>query len=49
MKIYEIDANGNALILMKVDGDKIEILNAMNGWGDNIKNKVSIEEVEEKL
>lgn len=47
MKIYEIDANGNALILMKVDGDKIEILNAMNGWGDNIRNKVSIEEVEE--
>ena len=47
MKIYEIDANGNVLILIKVDGDKIEILNAMDGWGDNIKNKVSIKEVEE--
>ena len=47
MKIYEIDANGNAIILIKVDGDKIEILNAMDGWGDNIKNKVFIKEVEE--
>ena len=26
MKIYEIDANGNALILLKVDGEHIEVL-----------------------
>ena len=31
MKTYQIDANGNALLLVKVEGDKIEILNGM-GW-----------------
>ena len=44
MKIYTIDACGNALIKVKVDGDKIEILNAMNGWGVNIKDKTKVEE-----
>ena len=42
MKIYEINANGNALLLVKADGDQIECLNAMDGWGDNIKTKVTI-------
>lgn len=32
MKIYTIDADGNALIKVQVDGDKIEVLDAMNGW-----------------
>lgn len=33
MKIYTIDVDGNALIKVKVDGDKIEILDAINDWG----------------
>ena len=44
MKIYTIDADGNALIKLQVDGDKIEILDAINGWGNNIKNKTKINE-----
>ena len=47
MKIYEIDANGNALLIVKVDEDKILILNAMDGWGNDIKNKVTITNKEE--
>ena len=42
MGIYEINADGNALLLVKVEGDQIEILNAIDGWGKNIKNKVTI-------
>lgn len=37
MKVYQINASGNALILMKVDGDKIEILNGVDGWGIILK------------
>lgn len=44
MKIYTIDADGNALIKLQVDGDKIEILDAINGWGNNIKNETKINE-----
>ena len=47
MAIYEINADGNALIRVKVEGDKIEVLNAMNGWGINIKNKTTIINKEE--
>lgn len=32
MKTYQINAADNALLLVKVDRDKIEILNGMNGW-----------------
>ena len=46
MKTYQIDANGNALLLVRVEGDKIEILNGMNGWGNNIKDHITVEEVE---
>lgn len=45
MKIYQIDADCNALLRVKVDGDEIEILNAMNGWGINIKDNVMVEEI----
>lgn len=48
MKTYQIDADGNALLLIKVDGDKIEILNGANGWGCNIKNYITVEEIEEE-
>lgn len=48
MKTYQIDADGNALLLVKVDGDKIEILNGMNGYGDNIKDRITVKEVEEE-
>lgn len=48
MRIYEINANGNALLLVKVDGDQILCLNAMDGWGDNITNKVTITNKEEE-
>lgn len=44
MKIYTIDADGNALIKVQVDGDKIEILDSMNGYGNNIKNKIKVKE-----
>lgn len=44
MKIYTIDADGNALIKVQVDGYKIEILDAMNGYGNNIKNKIKVKE-----
>lgn len=44
MKIYTIDADGNALIKVQVDGDKIEVLDAMNGWGNNIKDKTKVKE-----
>lgn len=44
MKIYTIDVDGNALIKVQVDGDKIEILDAMNGWGNNIKDKTKVKE-----
>lgn len=47
MRTYQIDAAGNALILVKVDGDKIEILNGMNGMGYNIKDYITVKEVEE--
>lgn len=47
MKIYTIDAAGSALILVQVDGDKIEVLDAMNGWGYNIKGRVEIKEEEQ--
>ena len=46
MKTYQIDANGNALLLVKVEGDKIEILNGMDGWGNNIKDNITVEEIE---
>lgn len=46
MKYFEIDADGNALILLKVDGENIEVLNAMDGYGDNIKDKTTIKEME---
>lgn len=48
MKIFEIDAYGSALLLVKVDGDQIECLNAMNGWGFNIKDNVTITEKKEE-
>ena len=47
MKTYQIDAAGNALIVVKVDGDKIEILNGVNGWGNNIKEHITVEEIKE--
>lgn len=47
MKIYKINADNNALLLVRVDGDKIEILNGMNGWGNNIKDKIIVEEIKE--
>lgn len=46
MKIYTIDADGNALIKVQVDGDKMEVLDAMNGWGYNIKDKTKVKEDE---
>ena len=48
MKIYEINADGNALLLVKVNGDQIECLNAMNGWGINIKDRVIITDKKEE-
>ena len=48
MKIFEINADGNALLIVKVDGDQMECLNAMNGWGNNIKDKVTITDKEEE-
>lgn len=42
MKTYIIDADGNALLVLKVEGEKVELINAMNGWGENIKDKVII-------
>lgn len=48
MKIYQIDAAGNALLFVKVDGDKIEILNGMDGWGKNIKDYITVEEIKEE-
>ena len=45
MKLYKIDAAGNALILVKVDADKIEILNGIDGWTQNIKDHITIEEM----
>lgn len=48
MKIYQIDADGNALLIVRVDGDNIEILNGMNGWGNNIKDKITVEEIKEE-
>ena len=50
MKTYQINAADNALLLVKVDRDKIEILNGMNGWGggNNIKDHITIEEVKEE-
>lgn len=48
MKTYQIDANGNALLLVKIEGDKIEILNGMDGWSNNIKNHITVEEVKEE-
>ena len=42
MAIYEINADGNALLLVKVEGDQIEVIDAMNGWGINIKNNITI-------
>lgn len=48
MKTYQIDACGNALLLVRVDGDKIEILNGMDGWGNNIKDFVGVEEIKEE-
>lgn len=46
MKTYQINADGNALLLVRVEGDKIEILNGMNGWGKNIKDNITVEEIE---
>lgn len=48
MKIYQINADDNALLLVKVDGDKVEILNGMDGWGNNIKDCITVKEVEEE-
>lgn len=48
MKAYQINASDNALILMKIDEDKIEILNGMNGWGHNIKENIMVEELKEE-
>lgn len=48
MKIYQINASGNALILMKIDGDQIEILNGIDGWGHNIKENITVEELKEE-
>lgn len=48
MKTYQIDVNGDALLLVKVDEDKIEILNGMNGWGNNIKDKIIVKEIKER-
>lgn len=48
MKIYKINADNNALLLVRVDGDKIEILNGMNGWGNNIKDEIIVEEIKEE-
>ena len=45
MKTYQIDADSNALLLIRVEGDKIEILNGMNGLGNNIKDHITVEEV----
>lgn len=47
MKTYEIDANGNALILLQVDGEHIEVLDAIDGYGNTIKSEVSVKEWEE--
>lgn len=46
MKIYQINADGNALLLVRVEGDKIEILNGMDGWGKNIQDNITVEEIE---
>lgn len=48
MKIYQINVSGNALILMKIDGDQIEILNGIDGWGYNIKENITVEELKEE-
>ncbi len=34
--IYEIDFDGNCRAIIKIDGDKIRVISAMNGWGDSI-------------
>ena len=48
MKIYQIKAADDALLLVKVDGDEIEILNGMNGWGNNIKDQITLQEIMEE-
>ena len=48
MKLYEINADNNALILVKVDSDKIEILNGIDGWSNNIKDSITVKEVKEE-
>lgn len=48
MKTYQIDADGNALLLIRVDADKIEILNGIDGWSNNIKDHITVEEIQEE-
>jgi len=46
-KIYEIDFGGNLKAIIKVTDNKIEIEDAMNGWGDGIPlNDIRIDELQ---
>lgn len=43
---YNIDFNGNVMCIIKVQGGNIEIVGAINGWGNSIeKDTIIITEV----